>query len=290
MRSIIPKTAAIHDITGFGRCSLSVIIPVLSSMGIQVCPMPTAILSSHPAGFKNYFFHELTDELGDYIDSWKDESINFDCIYSGFLGSAKQAGMIRNFIDEFRKSEGQLIVIDPVMADHGKLYGIFDKSIINEMRTLAEKADVITPNLTEACFLLGESYSQESMDDHDMKRYLKRLSYMGPDNVIITSIKSTAGSHVNIGYSKKADLYWKIPYKYIPAQYPGTGDIFASTLTGYLLQGCDLPEAMARATGFVSLAVGRTYEARTPAREGILLESLLCMLNEEFAGVGIQSF
>lgn len=281
MKDFIPKTAAIHDITGFGRCSLSVIIPVLSSMGIQVCPMPTAILSNHPAGFKKYFFHELTDELEGYVDSWKNENLQFDCIYSGFLGSVKQIDLVGNFIDMFKRDKDQLVVVDPVMADHGKLYGIFDEEIINKMRSLIKKARVITPNFTEACFLLGESYSEEPIDIDRMKFFLKRLSDMGPENVVITSIKTKENGHVNIGYSRKHDICWNVAYEYVPANYPGTGDIFASALTGYLIKGLDLPQAMGRATKFVSSAVHKTYKAGTPVREGVLLESMLSKLNEE---------
>jgi len=281
MKDFIPRTAAIHDITGFGRCSLSVIIPVLSSMGVQVCPMPTAILSSHPAGFKNYFFHDLTNKLEDYMDSWKNEDIHFDCIYSGFLGSAKQIDLAKKFIEEFKKDDAQLVVIDPVMADHGKLYAIFDGEIINKMRSFIKEANVITPNFTEACFLLDEDYSEEPVDTHKMKHFLKKLSNMGPENVIVTSVKIVDGGQANIGYSKRHDLYWKTAYEFVPAHYPGTGDIFASALTGYLLGGCDLPQAMDKATRFVSSAVHKTYKARTPVREGVLLESMLSKLNEE---------
>lgn len=281
MKAIIPKAAVIHGITGFGRSSLSVVIPVLSSMGVQACPMPTAVLSSHPGGFKNFSFHELTTDMESYIDCWQKENITFDCIYSGFLGSAKQIDLVAELIDRHKRDKDHLVVVDPVMGDYGSLYKITDEGIRNKMRSLVGKADVITPNLTEACILLDEDYIDKPMDAIAMKAFLKRLSDMGPENVVITSVKTINGEYANIGYDRKQNIYWKAVYEHVPANYPGTGDIFASALTGYLLRGSDLSHAMAKATRFISMAVHRTYEASTPVREGILLEAMLPELDEE---------
>lgn len=288
MNKFIPKAATIHGITGYGRSSLSVVIPVLSSMGVQACPMPTASLSSHPGGFKNFSFHELTDDMERYIDCWKKEDIQFDCIYSGFLGSAKQIDLVLKLIEEFRNDKEQLVVIDPVMGDYGSLYKITDEVIKSKMRSLISKADVITPNFTEACILADEAYSDEPVDICTIKRLLKNLSDIGSKNIIITGVKTADGSYSNIGYSKSRNLSWKTAYEYVPAQYPGTGDIFTSALTGYLLRGFDLPNAMSSATQFVSNAVRITYEAKAPAREGILLESMLYMLTNETNTASLQ--
>jgi len=278
MKTIIPKTAAIHGITGFGRSSISVVIPVLSSMGIQVCPLPSAVLSSHPGGFANYTFYELTNEMEQAIECWKKENIKFDCIYSGFLGSAKQIELVKRLIEY---NDSNLIVIDPVMGDHGKLYKITDEDMINGMFSLIEKSYVITPNMTEACLLAGEDYDDKALDFQEVKHLLQKLSALGPANVVITGVETSNGSCGNFGYSRKDDSYWKVDYKHIPAQYPGTGDIFASALTGYIVKGLDLPSAVAKASRFVSLAVEKTYIAGTPVREGILLEDMLFELNNE---------
>ncbi|WP_372995242.1 pyridoxamine kinase [Lutispora sp.] len=276
MKNTIPKTAAIHGVTGFGRSSISVVIPVLSSMGIQVCPLPSAVLSSHPGGFDNYTFYELTNEMEHAIDCWKEENIKFDCIYSGFLGSAKQVELVKRLIEN---NDSKLIVIDPVMGDHGKLYKITDEDIKNGMLSLIEKAYVITPNLTEACLLAGKDYNDKPLDLQKVKHLLKKLSDLGPANVVITGIRISEGSYGNFGYSKEDDSYWKVNYTHIPAQYPGTGDIFASALTGYIVKGFDLPQAVSGASRFVSLAVEKTYMAKTPVREGILLENMLFELS-----------
>lgn len=278
MKNTIPKAAAIHGITSFGRSSISVVIPVLSSMGIQVCPLPSAVLSSHPGGFDNYTFYELTNEMEHAIDCWKKENIKFDCIYSGFLGSAKQINLVSRLIEN---NDTKLTVIDPVMGDHGKLYKITDENMINGMLSLIKKAYVITPNLTEACLLAGVDYIDKPLALQEVKHLLKKLSDFGPYNVVITGIRLSDGSYGNLGYSKEDDSYWKVNYKHIPAQYPGTGDIFTSALTGYILKGLDLPQAVSGASRFVSMSVEKTYLAEAPVREGILLENMLFELSNE---------
>src|SRR6056297_2812865 len=155
MRKPVPRAAAIHDISGFGRSSLTLILPVLSTMGVQVCPLPTALLSTHTGGFDDYFFLDLTEHMQPIAAHWKQLKVDFDTIYSGFLGSSAQVEIVRRFIDDFRTGdEDQLIMVDPVLGDDGQLYGPFDSTMVEEMRRLVEKADIITPNVTEASFLL----------------------------------------------------------------------------------------------------------------------------------------
>ena len=275
MSNIIPKIAAIHDMSGFGRCSLTVIIPVLSSLGIQVCPLPTAILSTHSGGFGKFFLHDLTGSMEEYANHWKSIGLEFDCVYTGFLGSAQQIDMTAKFIDDFRRTQNQLVVVDPVMADHGKLYKTYTLEMQKKMKLLVEKADIITPNMTEACFLLEEPFINGSIDNQEIKRILKKLSDFGPDIVVITSVKGYNGSFYNIGYKRSDDTFWKVDYEQIPSQYPGTGDIFTSVFTGCLLNGDNLPVAMDKATQFLSHAVRMTYECKTSEREGVLLEKAL---------------
>ncbi|MDS1029268.1 pyridoxamine kinase [Bacillota bacterium LX-D] len=281
MNKLIPKVAALHDLSGFGRCSLTVIIPVLSSLGIQVCPLPTAILSTHSGGFGEFYFQDFTDHMKDYAFHWKSIGLDFECIYSGFLGSAKQIDIVLELFKEFKSKDKQLLVVDPVMGDYGKLYKTYTLEMQKKMRLLVKEANVITPNLTEACFLLEEPYTEKAFSQPKLKYFLKKLSEMGPDTVIITSIKTENGRFENIGYKRSEDTYWKVAYDYVPAHYPGTGDIFTSVLIGNLLMEDNLPTAMDKATQFVSIAVRTTYDYGTPVREGVLLEKILVQLKNE---------
>ncbi len=270
------KIAAIHDLSGIGRCSLTVIIPTLSAMGIQVCPVPTAILSSHTGGFGDVVMHDLTDYLSPALEHYKKLKISFDCIYSGFLASTEQIDHCLEFFDEYKSA---LKVIDPVMADHGKPYKTCTDKLRSRMSELVRIADIITPNVTEAAMLLGEDPYQPDLTLQQMKSYLVRLSELGPDTVVITSVFSH-GKTYNIGYDRKHSKFWKVPYAMINANYPGTGDIFASVLTGSILRGDSLPLAMNRAASFLELTIKTTYGYSTDPREGILLEGCLNYLME----------
>jgi pyridoxine kinase len=176
------------------------------------------------------------------------------------------------------------------MGDNGKLYTTYTTEMKDKMHLLVEKADVITPNMTEACFLLGEDYTNEPMDTALIKEYLKRLSEQGPEMVVITGVEAENGCHLNVGYTRYQDTYWRVPYDCIPAQYPGTGDTFASVLTGGSLRGDSLPIAIERATQFVSMAIRVTYGYRTPEREGIMLEKVLGLLKSELIYSGYEKF
>ncbi|MBW2592766.1 MAG: pyridoxamine kinase, partial [Deltaproteobacteria bacterium] len=173
MQNPVPKVAAIHDLSGFGRASLTVVIPVLSTMGVQACPLPTAVLSTHTGGFKNYHFVDMTEDMVRMIDHWKALDIAFDAIYSGFLGSPRQVNIVIDFIKSFARPE-QLVVVDPVIGDNGKPYKTMGSEMIRQMRLLASKADIITPNFTEAAFLLDEPYP-ESIEEKQVKKWLIRL-------------------------------------------------------------------------------------------------------------------
>lgn len=273
----VPKVAAIHDMSGVGRCSLTVAIPLISSMGIQVCPLPTAILSSHLDGFGEPAFIDLTDKLNGYANHWKSLNIQFDCIYSGFIGTKEQFQFIEDFIDDFRSFE-TLVVIDPVMADNGEFYSNYNEEMLMKMKGLVTKADVITPNLTEACLLLGENYTTEPLSLDLAKEYLQRLGDLGPKWVVITGVKLDENTNANIGYSKDSGEFLVIPYKYIPVHYPGTGDVFASILTGGLMKGNSLVKAMEKATSFLEVVVEATFKSGTPKREGVILEKFLHLL------------
>lgn len=271
----VKRVAAIHDLSGFGRASLTAIIPILSSMGIQVCPIPTAILSTHTGGFEEYTFVDLTDSMEDYINHWKKLNLEFDCIYSGFLGSVKQINIVSDFVDFFA-DEHTLTIIDPVMGDDGKLYPTMDMDMVENMRNLIHKATIITPNFTEAAYLLGED-PNSVVDENIIKSWMIKLAKMGPKIVIITSVPEIHNDKITnvVAYNKEDNVFWKVSCKYIPASYPGTGDAFTSVLIGSLLQGDSLPIALDRGVQFITACIKASYGFNYPKREGVLLEKVL---------------
>lgn len=267
------RIAAIHDLSGFGRCSLTVIIPVISSMGMQVCPIPTAVLSTHTGGMGEVQIRDLTEYIPPALLHYKQLGIEFECIYSGFLGSSEQIDHCLGF---FKSYPDALAVVDPVMGDHGKAYRTVTTPMQKRMHELVAVADLITPNLTEACMLLGESYQNVPLTHEEAKSKLVRLSKLGPDRVVITGVGLASGeAMVNIGYDRERGAFWCIPCDYVPVSYPGTGDLFAAVLTGALLQNDSLPMAMERATQFTQKAIKTTYGYGTDPRFGVMLEPLL---------------
>ena len=280
----VKKIAAVHDLSGVGRVSLTVVMPVLSSMGFQVCPLPTAILSSHTQ-YPHFSFLDLTNEMERIIEEWKLLGVVFDAFYTGYLGSPRQVQVVERFIREFRK-ENDLVVVDPVLGDNGKLYANISESMVVEMQKLICSADVITPNLTEAFYLLN-SDCKTSLSDDELKSSLFQLSAKGPSMVIITSVPVMGNPHMTsvYAYDKISDRYWKVTCPYLPAHYPGTGDTFTSVITGSLLQGDSLPIALDRASQFILQGIRATFGYKYDTREGILLEKVLHNLR-----VPVQSF
>lgn len=284
------KVAAIHDMSGFGRSSLTNIIPTLSTMGIQVCPVPTAILSTHSGGYDDYTFHDLTDIMLDYTAHWKKLKLSFDCIYSGFLGSPRQIDIVTHIIDDFR-TEDNLVVVDPVMGDNGELYNSIPKDMIPQMRKLITKSDIIVPNFTEAKLLLGKKdkafYSRE-----EVKEWMLTLSDMGPKTVIVTSVPDVSSKDVLnvVSYEKESGVFWKVPTKHLPCDYPGTGDIFASVMIGALLHGENLPVSMDKAVQFVAQCIQASRGYEYPNRYGVLLEKELPLLRDATLIGGYEEF
>ncbi len=282
------RVAAVHDLSGFGRSSLNIVLPVLSIMGIQACPLPTAVLSTQTSGFDDYYFQDLTDAMRSIIAHWESLGISFQGIYSGFLGSADQIALISGFIDRCRGYSVPLVVVDPVLGDDGETYGPVTPEMVRGMRSLVGKAQVITPNFTEASLLLDVPMVKEIGTD-EIKGYLRKLSDLGPEKVIITSVPICGREHFSSVYAFNRDdqTFWKVCSDYIPASYPGTGDMFASVITGSLLNGESFPESIDRAVQFVFKAIRATYGKGIPVRNGVLLEKVLSTLLE---GVPIISY
>ncbi|MDR1164959.1 MAG: pyridoxamine kinase [Deltaproteobacteria bacterium] len=274
MKNPLPRVAAVHDLSGFGRCSLTVVVPILSTMGFEVCPLPTAILSTHTA-IEGFTLLDLTEELPKIIAHWEKLGLKFDAIYSGFLGSARQADIVARFIDAF-KTPDTLVVVDPVMADHGQLYASMPPEMVGEMRKLSARAQVITPNITEAALML-ERPVPEAMGEGEVKDWLKALSDLGPAMPVITSLplRSKADTSSVAAYNREDGRYWLTGRPLVPTQYHGTGDIFSSVLTGSLLQGDSLPIAMDRSSQFVASAIRGTFGYSGLAHHEILLERTL---------------
>lgn len=270
----VKKVAAVHDLSGVGRVSLTVVIPILSSMGFQVCPLPTAVLSNHTQ-YPHFSFLDLTDEMSRIIAEWKKLDVEFDAIYTGYLGSPRQIEIVSGFIGDFANDDS-LVVVDPVLGDNGKLYTNFNQAMVDEMRHLITKADVITPNMTELFWLLDMPYKEKNTDE-ELKHYLRLLSDKGPEIVIITSVPVLEDEHKTsvYAYNRQGDRYWKVTCPYLPAHYPGTGDTFTSVVAGSLLQGDSLPIALDRATQFILQGIRATFGYEYDNRDGILLEKVL---------------
>ncbi len=287
MNKPVMEVAAIHDLSGYGRASLTVAIPVLSAMGIQVCPLPTSILSTQTSGFSNYSFFDFTDRMTDIINHWKTLDIKFDAVYTGFLGSDRQISIIRDFITDFR-AEKQLIVVDPVMGDDGNPYDTIDKNIISGMKSLVAMADLITPNITEASMLTGEELRLGN--DKVKKELLIKLSEIGPEKVVITSVPESEGKKSVIAYERNTGFFWKMKYNYVEAYYPGTGDIFTSVLTGSLLNGESLPVAINKAVNFISLAIKTSFGYNIPRRNGVMFERVISTLSKQVKVLEYEAF
>ncbi|MCC8122295.1 MAG: pyridoxamine kinase [Oscillospiraceae bacterium] len=272
-----PKVAAIHDISGYGRCSLTVALPTLAAMGVQCCPMPTAYLSAHTAfpPSAHAVFLDLSDQMAQTAAHWTELHAQFDAIYSGFLGSARQADLLADFISCFRRGGETLVLVDPVMGDNGKPYRTYTPELCRKMRTLAALADVITPNLTEAAILLDQPYSSMPTDRAGLEALLTALSLGGKRSVVLTGVSLADGS---IGSACLERTHGEISFhmsKEETGYFHGTGDLFASVLLGGLLRGECLGDATARAVSFVQTCIAHTLRMGAPVLEGVVFEPLL---------------
>lgn len=271
-----PRVAAIHDMSGFGRCSLTVILPILSAMGVQCCPLPTAFLSTHTGGFEGFTFLDMTEEMPKVAHHWKSLDLKFQAIYSGFLGSERQIGIVSDFIRDFR--DGALVVVDPVMGDQGAVYRTYTPAMCAGTAHLAEQADVITPNLTEAALLLGIPYEKLPAGEAGCREIAERLSLEGRRSVVLTGASShpeRTGAMCFDAGTGRTDL---VETERVPREFLGTGDIFASVLTGALMRGDSLPKAARQAVDFIHACAVRTAGENLPLRDGVDFEPLLGLL------------
>ena len=272
-----PRVAAIHDMSGFGRCSLTVAIPILSAMGVQCCPLPTAFLSTHTGGFEGFTFLDMTDEMPRVAAHWARLGLEFQAIYSGFLGSERQIGIVEDFIRRFRRPD-TVTVVDPVMGDHGKLYRTYTPAMCRAMKGLAEAADVIVPNATEAALLLDAPYESLSPTRDGFRRTVEALSRQGRRSVVLTGASLAPGQTGAVCFDARTGQTQVVQTAYIAHEFHGTGDVFSSVLTGALVRGASLAEAAGEAAGFVRACAERTAAEDLPMREGVDFEPLLGLL------------
>jgi len=274
MTNKLQRVAAIHDISGFGKCSLTVALPIISAGGIEVSVLPTAVLSTHTGGFTGFTYRDLTDDMQPIADHWKSLDIRFDAIYTGFLGSFEQLDLVTKFFETF-KTKDNLILVDPVMADNGELYKLFSSEFALGMRKLCEKADMIVPNLTEAALIIGESYHPGPYTRSYIELLLKKLSALGPRKIVLTGVyfnDNELGAATYDAVSGAVDYAFE---KRIPGYYHGTGDVFGSALLAAVMNGFPLNEAAAIAVRFTASSIRRTAEAGTDIRFGVNFEQTI---------------
>ncbi len=265
------KIASINDISGFGRCSITVSMPIVSYMKIQMCPVPTAIFSNHTA-YPNYYCDDYTDRLPEYIDNWRKLDLNFQGIMSGYLGSEKQIEIVKDFIRNFATPE-TIVVVDPVMGDNGKTYIKFSQDHCERMKTLAESADILTPNITEACILTGKKYKEEGWSAKELKEMAMILNDLGPDKVVITGIRQ--GSYIANYVSVRGVEPKVFRTQKINRSYSGTGDIFASIIAADAVNGVDFYKSVRKASVFIKRCIKKSIEMDIPKEDGVCFEELL---------------
>jgi pyridoxine kinase len=262
------RIVAIHDISCFGRCSLTVALPVISAAGIETSIIPTAILSTHTGGFTGYTYRDLTDDILPIIKHWQSLNLKFDAVYTGFLGSFEQIDIISQVFDMLKTK----VIVDPVMADHGELYKIFPDNFPEGMKKLCQKADIIVPNMTEATLLVDESYNPGPYNPKYIEKMLKKLSAFS-NQVVLTGVFFDEEKLGAAAYDKTAD---KISYafsKKINGFYHGTGDVFGSALTAAIVNQEPLDRAVEIAVKFTASSIQRSFETKTDVRFGVNFEA-----------------
>lgn len=276
------KVAAIHDISCVGRCSLTVALPILSAAGIETSVLPTAVLSTHTGGFTGFTYRDLTDDVMPVAKHWESLNLTFDALYSGFLGSFQQIDLISELFDTFKK-ENTIIMVDPVMADNGKLYSVYSPEMAKGMAKLCSKADIIVPNLTEAAFMLGDEYAGDTYDQEYIEMTLRKLCKMGPKNAVLTGVSFEKGK---LGAASLDSTTGEIYYSFCnraEGYFHGTGDVFGSALLSGLLNGFSLKEATRIAVDYTHRCITLTERLNLERRYGVCFELAIPYLIELFS-------
>lgn len=264
------RIVTVQDISCVGKCSLTVALPIISAMGTEAAVLPTAVLSTHTM-FKGFTFCDLTDEIEPISSHWKKENMDFDAVYTGYLGSARQISLTKDLISKF-KGEDTLVLVDPAMADGGRMYTGFEKSFALEMATLCSVADIIVPNLTEASFMLGEEYVAEGYDEEYIKDMLKKLTALGCKTAVITGVSFEKDKLGVMSYDSESGEYFSYFRERIPESFHGTGDVFASTFLGALMRERSVGDSLKIATDFTVECIKATLGNPQERKYGVNFE------------------
>ncbi len=271
------RIVTVQDISCVGKCSLTVALPIISAMGIEASILPTAVLSTHTM-FSTFTVKDLTDQIKPITDHWAKEGITFDAMYTGYLGSFEQIDLMKEMADTFVK-DGSILFVDPAMADNGKLYPAFDEAFAKHMATLCAKADYVVPNITEACFMLGEEY-KEKYDEAYVKNLLKKLCALGAKTAIITGVSFSEGKTGIMGYDSKNDEFYYYCHDKQKRSYHGTGDIYSSTCLGGIIRGLSWKDAARIAADYTSESIRLTIEDPNGNDYGVNFEEAVPFLLE----------
>ncbi|MBQ4091613.1 MAG: pyridoxamine kinase [Clostridia bacterium] len=266
------RILTVQDVSCVGKCSLTVALPIISAMGIEAAILPTATLSTHTA-FSGFTFRDLTEDIAPICRHWKEQGIDFDGLYTGYLGSPEQIALVLDIFKQFGRDK--LKFVDPAMGDNGKLYAGFDEAFALEMAKLCAVADVIVPNLTEACFMLGEPYVAQGYSEQYIRSMLKKLCALGCRHAVITGVELTPGKLGCYGYDSKTDTYFFDYNEKLPQSFHGTGDIFASVCFSCLTNGHSLKRACSVAADFVCDSIVATTSDENPIWYGVHFEKVL---------------
>ena len=268
------KIAVINDFSGFGRCSAAVALPIISKLKVQCCVVPTSIFSNH-TGFPQFFFDDYTDRMQEYIRNWKNLGLEFEGIASGFLGSEQQIQIVRQFIKDFR-TERTTVIVDPVMGDNGKLYSTYTDKMCQAMKSLLREADILTPNLTEACILTSTPYHDGPWKVAELKALAEKLGHYGCEKVVITGIRQK-DFIANLVYQKNNGIKILRTHR-AGTERSGTGDVFASIIAADAVNGVPFDVSVKKASNFVKKCIIRSEELGIPKTDGVCFEELLSKL------------
>ncbi len=268
------KIAVINDFCGFGRCSVSVSLPIVSAMKVQCCPLPTAVFSNH-TGFPSFYRTDFTEHMAAYAAEWETLRLRFDGILTGFLGSPAQIDLVHHFFERF-KSDGTVIVVDPVMGDYGRLYPTYAPELAARMKTLMPYADIVTPNLTELCLLTDAAYHTDITAD-ELTVLCEQLSAMGPKKIVVSGLER-GDDLENFIYEAGQTPVVIREHKVGPCR-SGTGDVFSSMIAADAVHGRDFTDSVRHAAAFIAKVLRRALELGLPKTDGICFEEFLDEIN-----------
>lgn len=280
----LPRAAAIHDISGFGKCSLTVALPILSACGVETACLPTAVLSTHTGGIQGYTFRDLTSDMRAIWQHWQALGLHFDALYTGYMGNAEQTAIVSDMFDAF-KADDCLILVDPAMADNGRYYAMLGPDMARGQAALCAKADVIVPNMTEAAFMLGLPYREGPYDRAYLLDICRRLCEMGAKRAVLTGVYFKANELGACYYDSRTGEFDVYLNARVPGAYHGTGDVFSSVLLAGLMNGAPLCKSVSLAADFTYRSLVRTKLQGTDRRYGVDFEHGLPALARRIARI-----